>query len=390
MAKKKAVTLSDGNLTESPAPPENDAPADALAPSNDERLHEMLMEIYDPTVVKKSAEAQRLIDAKKKLDVILGLAPEGGHCRAFGTAPFGGANIVGTEIHLKRREGLVTQEFCIVVYVKRKAPEGTHVFGRIPSVVDDVPTDVVVVGNIHPHSTNCGGVVGGTPGTMGRADGTIAAQVKCGETGDAVFVLSNQHVLNPSGFDNNIQPGLRDVTAFGQKIAELATWTDVDHPTVDAALAVVTNASLVSSQYLPTPTPPQPSMYHPGTFTLNPSPMSTSDVMAAAAQNNGRLVVKKLGNITGLTVGLLNPTPTAVDSTGEPQLGVAPRSFQQQWMITSSTTGPFSFGGDSGSLIVDASTNRPVALLWGGNGSTVSYANQIELVANVFGINRFL
>ena len=46
---------------------------------------------------------------------------------------------------------------------------------------------------------------------------------------------------------------------------------------------------------------------------------------------------------------------------------------------------PFSRGGDSGSLIVDAVTLEPVALLFAG-GDSLTFANPIDLVLQHYGI----
>lgn len=368
MAKKKPVGSPPSEVPGDTNPqPGVEAAQRGLSP-HCQRCAAMLTEIYDPEVVEKSAEANKLIQAKKELDIMLGRAP-------FGAEPYGGSNIVGTQIHQKQTNGVTTGEFCITVYVKQKAPEGDPVFGMIPKTIkignDEVPTDIIVVGTAKPHA-HPGGSIGGTPGSSGRSmRGTIAAFVKCNVKGDFTFILSNQHVLNPSGFANAGQI----VTEGNQQIGKLATWTRVDHPTVDAALAVVTDDNAVN--------------LNNGFFPLNPQWMTTQDIKSLLDASGGAILVKKVGSQTGLTFGVLNRDRTSVDSTGEES--VPPRTYQDQWMITSSTNQSFSSGGDSGSLVVHHPSNRPIALLWGGpEGSNVSYANQIEFVQSTFGITQFL
>ena len=47
---------------------------------------------------------------------------------------------------------------------------------------------------------------------------------------------------------------------------------------------------------------------------------------------------------------------------------------------------PFSMPGDSGSLIVDAETKRPVGLLFAGDGDGSTFANRIDKVVNALTI----
>jgi hypothetical protein len=53
--------------------------------------------------------------------------------------------------------------------------------------------------------------------------------------------------------------------------------------------------------------------------------------------------------------------------------------------------GPFSMPGDSGSLIVTASTKQPVALLFAGSSdNSMTFANNIQAVKAALGIERFV
>jgi hypothetical protein len=53
--------------------------------------------------------------------------------------------------------------------------------------------------------------------------------------------------------------------------------------------------------------------------------------------------------------------------------------------------GPFSRGGDSGSVIVTVNTNQPTALLFAGRrDNSLTFANPIGAVIQTLGIRRFV
>lgn len=367
MPKKKPAELT--NPIAAPAPAAVTPAAPAVAATTGRSCEDVLLEIHDPDS-PKSALAQQLLAAKKELDIRLGLIPaENGERNRFGAAPFGGSNIVATEIHQKIRDGVNTGEFCVAVLVKRKPPKGTHVFNEIPPEIGGIHTDVIQVGQGSIHATNAGGPVIGTPDSNNQQwRGTFGALVDCGDSNQ--YILSNQHVLNRSDLDNFGKPVFDgNFTPIGT----LMTWTELSDPELDAALALVTNSALVSSQF--------------NGFTLNPNPMSEQEVISAAkASPSGSFLVKKIGQKTGPTTGTINGNSPFLDVNN------GSRTLQRQWRITSISGQRFSDEGDSGSLIVGASNNRPVGLLWGGDNSSliVSYANRISLVQQLFRISKFL
>ena len=296
---------------------------------------------------------------------MLGLAPaEDGKFLRFGVAPYGGSNIVGTQIHQKLKSGVSTGEFCIAVLVNRKPSKGEKILTKIPEIVDDIPTDVIELGEGVQHAGDA--VIGGG-GSVGFEEGTVGAVVGFGD-GDQ-YVLSNQHVLNPSfafGIGNAVFNG-----GFGQQIGELTAWSEQGDPELDAAIAQVTVAGSVNPLY--------------GGLALDPNPMTEADVQAASQGSTGFLV-KKYGQETGLTHGFISSTGAFRDVTVKGTL------LKQQWVIRSIDGTPFSRSGDSGSLIIGESNNRPVGLLWGAdqNINTISYANRISIVKLAFGPMQFL
>ncbi|MBS1904380.1 MAG: hypothetical protein JSS75_11795 [Bacteroidetes bacterium] len=91
------------------------------------------------------------------------------------------------------------------------------------------------------------------------------------------------------------------------------------------------------------------------------------------------MTVKKTGRTTGLTGG----TVSAVNVTINVQYSHGTARFINQVYVT---PGTFSAAGDSGSLIVEASSNDPVALLFAG-GSSGTFGNPITSVLISFGVS---
>ena len=118
----------------------------------------------------------------------------------------------------------------------------------------------------------------------------------------------------------------------------------------------------------------------------NISPAAPSSTIGAAALSEP---VGKSGRTTGLTCSTVQSLNDTIlinyeGKCGDTSNGIAPAFtayFNNQVTISG---GSFSAGGDSGSLVVDTNTSRPVALLYGGN--TVStVANPIQDVITAFG-----
>src|SRR5207245_1674866 len=95
-------------------------------------------------------------------------------------------------------------------------------------------------------------------------------------------------------------------------------------------------------------------------------------------KKNGRTTQATTGTVTDISVNI------SVGYSG----GVA--QFRNQIGIRG-IGGPFSQGGDSGSLIVTANTNQPVALLFAGRtDNSITFANPIAAVVQALGIRRFV
>lgn len=200
-----------------------------------------------------------------------------------------------------------------------------------------------------------------TAGTIGA----LATEKRSGR----VVILSNNHVLanenNAKVGDAILQPGAYDGGRRpADMVAKLTKWVrrkPKSADLVDAAIAAVMKKIGVD-----------PLNYHEiGTLTgARADPLLPGDAVA------------KAGRTTGVTRGRV--TAIEVDNVVvEYDIGLL--TFDNQIEIESTETGPFSAGGDSGSLILDVD-NRGCALLFAGSetggasGRGLTYANQIDLV----------
>lgn len=206
--------------------------------------------------------------------------------------------------------------------------------------------------------------------------GTVAGFVDVDGT---VFALSNFHVLvGDAGAvgDAVLQPGPADGGVDPQDrigtLASFAPLTAGQPATVDAALATLDDAAAEVADG-----PAFDPTYPPG-------------ALVGVAEVDGGEQVEKIGRTTGLTQGVV----TAIELDGVqvdfgPVFGVL--TFDGQIEVESSGTGPFSQGGDSGSLIYRPDTREAVGLLFAGgdqggsNGLGLTYLNPIGVVLEALG-----
>jgi hypothetical protein len=296
---------------------------------------------------------------------------------ATGAAPAGlgtilppGSNIVGVGYGAKSIavSGLGGyDEIAVRVYVRAKLPQASVPSSeRVPTDVNGTPTDVIPVGDLTAllRPTACGVSVGHfriTAGTLG-----CLATKRGVSTGDR-FILSNNHVLADSNTgmvgDDILEPGPIDGGSSANPIARLSDFQPIDFtaPTnaIDAAIAQVIDVADVTPDILG----------GIGIVTQPPMP-------AALFQS-----VRKHGRTTRHTVGII--TDLAADI--RVRYGTRIAEFQDQIGILGAG-GLFSSGGDSGSLIVDAVTRRPVGLLFAGGGG-MTFGNPIDPILTRFDID---
>lgn len=208
--------------------------------------------------------------------------------------------------------------------------------------------------------------IGVSTGHPSITAGTIGA---CVTDGTEIYALSNNHVYadenTASIGDNVIQPGAYDggtdpADAIGTLDAFVPIKFDGSANQVDAAIALSSPSEL-------------------GTSTPSDGYGTPSSTPVAAFVS---LEVKKYGRTTGQTTGKVDAINASVNVGYD--TGVA--LFTGQVIIKPTGGGSFSAGGDSGSLIVTASGNNPVALLFAGN-NTITVGNPISEVLSAFGVS---
>jgi len=271
-------------------------------------------------------------------------------------ALMGKTGVVGTAASLNHDGGPVVK-----VYVEKAAN-----FAGLPRQLDGVIVVPEVTGKIRAFGDTTARYrptpIGVSTGHPAITAGTIGARVTDGTN---VYALSNNHVYadenRASLGDNALQPGAYDGgTDPGDAIGTLYDFEPISFGgssnVMDAAI-VITSASLLNSATLPD------GYGVPSSETATATP---------------RLRVKKYGRTTSLTSGRVDAVNATVDVGYD--TGVA--RFVGQIVIK---PGPFSAGGDSGSLIVTEKGNHPVGLLFAGS-TLVTIANPIDAVLNRFNV----
>jgi hypothetical protein len=182
------------------------------------------------------------------------------------------------------------------------------------------------------------------------------------------FILSNNHVLARSdqakAGEEISQPGLVDNNCNpGNPVAKLTQAAPLKTSGVDAAIAAIDPGAVDLTG----------SILDLGSNGGPAAPAGTPEVASVM------MTVAKSGRSSGLTCSSVQSinTATRIDyQTGCNGGTTFTVTFNNQVVVGG---GSFSSAGDSGSLIVDSQTARPVALLYGGN-STSTVGNPIQAV----------
>ena len=236
-------------------------------------------------------------------------------------------------------------------------------------------TGLIVARACPPTTNRCARPVpiGVSTGHPNITAGTIGARVT---DGSGVFALSNNHVYadgNNASIGNNVlQPGaINGGVDPADAIGTLYAFEPIDfsggNNTMDAAIALSSLGNL-------------------GNATLSDAYGSPSSTTVLAFEGQA---VQKYGRTTGQTHGSVSAINITVDVCYEVFIifCIKMARFVDQISIAGTpTTGDFSAGGDSGSLIVsDDSNKNPVGLLFVGS-STSTFADRIDLVLTDFGV----
>jgi hypothetical protein len=191
--------------------------------------------------------------------------------------------------------------------------------------------------------------------------GTLGGIVRDCDSGDALM-LSNSHVLADSGMgavgDAILHPGPADGGTDADRVGRLVRWAPFSGeggPIVDAAVASLDDGFEITANY----------------------PVGELTHVAADVPPDG--TVGKIGRTTGVTEGRvtafeLDHVPVEYDT------GLV--RFDQQIEVEG-LDGPFSLGGDSGSLVYSVRDATAVGLLFAGSehggttGHGLTYANPL-------------
>ena len=265
-------------------------------------------------------------------------------------------NVVGIGFGAKESGGKLTGELAVRIYVRKK-----HARGKLsardcaPKTVGGMATDIVALGMpvFHARPVEYGAGIGHANG----GGGTLTCVVT--RPGDSArYILSASHVFSPGGTarqgDEIVEPSRPDPTAT--RIAALTEFVqlaaDGSPNSVDAAIARLDH----DADVLPTIS----IIGKPRSDPLSPVPFQS---------------LRKFGAETFHTVGVV------CDIAAQKTLIAAGGSYVFSDIIVVKGAGePFSAGGDSGALAVDAMTNRPVGLVIGGGEDDLSFLTPIALV----------
>jgi hypothetical protein len=272
--------------------------------------------------------------------------------------------VVGVDIGYKEVGGRRTDELAIRVLVEKKwdVPQEQ----RIPSMIQDIKTDVIQRGRITflVDTTRYNPLVGGCSiGTCGGfGTGTLGALVRDRNTGQ-LMALSNWHVLvsgASGGVYNVAQPGPGDNgSCSGDIIGQVAR--SVINEYVDCAVVAL----------------------NLGARNLQCSIQDIGFIGVSSVTSIGNRV-KKRGRTSGLTWGDVD----TIDLTFNVQIAGVTRTFKHQIGIwrASGVSEVFVRPGDSGSIVIDT-IRGIVGLLFAGSGGNpffpdgaYAYANPISAV----------
>jgi hypothetical protein len=282
-------------------------------------------------------------------------------------------NIVGLGVGEKVTLNRLTGALAVKIYVRRKYPEADIAQAeRIPGEIDGVPTDIEEVGTIEALSAGCTvarrqrqrpAPCGVSVGHLAISAGTIGAVVRDSSKTDngKRYILSNNHVLanNNSALAGDAiwQPGKFDGGTPSDQIGTLARFVPLDFAggdnRMDAAIAEITPGVVVDD-------------------------LCAIGPLAGRVTPTRNLTVLKHGRTTGLTRGVITDVDADI-RVNYPGFGAA--LFINTVVVRGlPPTSPFSAGGDSGSLIVDAAHKACALLFAGSTAADVTFANPLATV----------
>ena len=298
-------------------------------------------------------------------------------------------NVVGVGVGLRRRGGRLQDEVCIIALVRRKRPATALApEAMVPSEIDGVPVDVLEVGDLIAQvdrKARLRPVPGGVSlGHYQITAGTFGCVVR-DQAGGGRLILSNNHVLangnEASPEDPILQPGAADggreesdTLALLERFAPLAY--NHEPATCSVARFVVAAGNFIAGAI---GSKHRLESYREDAQAVNrvdaavARPLLDSDisdeileigrVSGTTAASLG-MAVRKSGRTTGLTTGQV----TVLETTVDVDYGGKTARFEGQIL-----SGPMSQPGDSGSLLVAASSLQAIGLLFAGSSQVTIY-----------------
>jgi hypothetical protein len=280
---------------------------------------------------------------------------------------FGPENIVAIGIGKKSTGGRPTGDLCIKVFTEVKAhPDWVSEESMIPDIWEGSKVDVEAIGHIEAFGLSlgfaapqgflnprqrfrnpipCGVSIGHTSVTAG----TLGCLCTSSEANEPVLVLSNNHVLAASNAgkegDPIIQPGSAD---NGRSSNDIVARLHDFVPLVFDGADNFTDAALAK---------PEPDV------KFSPGIQGIGSVRGVVDDVEDGTLVKKMGRTTQLTEGIISEPRITAARVGMREAGTA---VFADIIGIEGRVGPFSTGGDSGSLILDQ-RNRAVGLLFAGS-----------------------
>ena len=312
------------------------------------------------------------------------------------------ANVVGVAVGLKEKGGQKTDRPSVVVMVRRKMSlSDLKKQDIVPSEIDRVSTDVKAVGEIRALNQTPkdrwrpapGGV---SIGHYGITAGTLGAVVRDANTNEKL-ILSNNHVLANSNAgeigDAILQPGPYDGgTLQEDTIAHLLRFVPIlftqeppDCPistSVASMVNLLARASASRHRLVAVRLQPQPNQVDAALARPVEPDMVSYEILQIGQIVGTReaelgLAVRKSGRTTGLTSGAIE----LLDATVSVSFGAGRTALFEGQIVTTA----MSQGGDSGSLLVHATENVAVGLLFAGSDQTTIH-NPIDAVMSALNL----
>jgi hypothetical protein len=307
-------------------------------------------------------------------------------------------NVVGIGMGYKIVRGRTTNKPAVMVLVKRKYPEGQlkskHV---VPKALNEVPTDVIEVGEIRLLSSRTEKARPARPGmSIGHfkvTAGTFGAVVRDEKTGEPL-ILSNNHVLANAtdGKDGKsavgdpiLQPGTYDGGSMSDVIASLERFVPITKSSGQDRCPIARGVEKAANAVLKM-VKPNYRMH----FVKNNNSYNLIDAAVAkpvkpeyilqdifdlgkikgTVEPRIGMTVKKSGRTSGITESSIK----ALDVRLKVMLGPSEEAAFCEQILT----GPMAQPGDSGSIVVDENMNAVGLLFAGSDQATI-----INPIANV-------